>query len=69
MLNLFGIYIMVFSSIRYARDRGVTIKHFSVMPLLLDDLCNAVNFYGSSTSTEASKSKVKDKVSEKMLTL
>ena len=31
-----------------ARNRGVKIRHFDVMPLLLDDLCTAVNFYGKS---------------------
>jgi hypothetical protein len=31
--------------IKKAKSVGVTLKHFTVMPLLLDDLCDASRFY------------------------
>jgi hypothetical protein len=36
-----------------AREQNVTLKHFSVLPALLDDVCDAVNFYGSGKNGDA----------------
>ena len=40
--------------LKFAKSKGLTIKYYDVMPLLLDDLCNVANYY---KSTEIEKIK------------